>query len=90
MRHHVYGIAMIVFCLIAGFLLFEIVTVDFLVYIGALHGDFPDPNRPGHLKGIMVSTPEILLKVLIVAVCVVLASRCYRCMRVQDASQKVV
>ena len=53
-------------CALAGLAFaFNVATLDAPIYFGYLHADYPDPKRPVHLKGVMVSTPEFLIKTIL-------------------------
>ena len=39
----------------------RILTYDLPIYCHSLFIDYPDPERPGHLKGVIVRLPELLL-----------------------------
>lgn len=49
-------------------LAFVAVTYDAMIHFGLLFVDYPNPNGHG-LKGVTVSTPELLLKILAAAAC---------------------
>ncbi|HEY3780483.1 MAG TPA: hypothetical protein VGL56_05325 [Fimbriimonadaceae bacterium] len=67
MGRYLLGLLMIVCGLIGLNQAYELVTYDALLCFHFLFVDYPDPERPGHLKGVIVSTPEILLKTLVTA-----------------------
>jgi hypothetical protein len=51
-----------------GFL-WNLAILDVPIYFGLVHGDYPDPTRPGHLKGATVSSGILGLHVGILATC---------------------
>jgi hypothetical protein len=75
-----------VICALVGLgLAFVIVTQDALVHFGFVFIDYPDPNRPGHLKGVLVSGPELLVKTLLAAALLGAAAWLWRGLRRSDA-----
>lgn len=44
-----------------------IATYDLPIHFGWMFVDYPDPLHPGHLKGVRVSTSELLLKSTVAA-----------------------
>ena len=65
MRVHLNGIAMVI-CALAGLgLTLALVTGDIPIYFRLAGGDFPDPNRPGHLRCASVASLELLTKCIL-------------------------
>jgi len=62
----------------------HVIVIDAPLRFGLLFADFPDPDRPGHLKGVIVSTPELLAKALLAVALLVAATWLWRQMRKPD------
>lgn len=58
MRKALVRIAFPIFAIAAIVYTFNLVTFDGPIYTHRLFIDFADPNRPGHLKGVIVSPQE--------------------------------
>ena len=54
---------------------FVVVTLDVPIHFGWVFADYPDPDRPSHLKGAAVSGPELTLHVAIAVLCLWVAYR---------------
>lgn len=76
-----------VICALVG--LVNVVTYDVPVHFGLVYADYPDPDRPGHLKGAVVSTPELLIHALLVVALFGAAGWFWRCLRKLDAPSAV-
>ena len=84
MRPHIQGLSMVVCALVGLGLAFNVVTLDVPVHFGLLYVDYPDPDRPGHLKGMAISTPELLVKTLLVVALFAAAACLWRGLRKSD------
>ena len=62
-------------CIVMGFYLF---VFSIPIYTGMLFADYPDPARPGHLKGVTISGPELTLQIAGVIILSVVTVRLFR------------
>jgi hypothetical protein len=52
----------------------DLILFSIPTYNHTLFGDYPDPDRPGHLKGVSVQLPELQLKIAAATVLGLLAA----------------
>jgi hypothetical protein len=58
-------------------LAFDLITVSIPVYRGMLFAYYPDPARPGHLKGVTVTGPQLALQSAAVLILLVATIRMF-------------
>lgn len=83
MRPHLLGIGMVLFGLV-GILRVSDVFTHVQIYTGVLHGDGPDPDRPGHLKGAVVTLPELVIHTTLTIACLAITLVLWRRLRKLD------
>lgn len=83
MRSTLIGLGMLASALVGlGYALW-VLTYDAPIHFHLLFADYPNPNGHG-LKGVVVTTPELLLHLAVAVVCAGLAVRLWRALRRLD------
>lgn len=83
MRPALLGIGMVACTLVGLGYAFWVLSYDAPIHFHLLFADDPSPNGHG-LKGVVVSTPELLVHTVVGAVCLWLAVRLWRALRRLD------
>ncbi len=84
MRRVLQGLTMVVLALVGLGLGFYAATVEAPIHFEFLHVDYADPDQPGHLKGMLVSLPELLLHTSIAVGSLAVAFWLWRCLKKSD------
>jgi hypothetical protein len=79
---------MVASALTALLLGFHVITVDLPIHFGWLFADYPDPERPGHLKDVIVSGPELLAKSALAVGALTAACLLWRLMKREEGALK--
>ncbi len=85
MRRFVPNLLMTVLGVAGLALAFEVATFDLPIYLDRISTTYVDPS--GHLKHVVVTGPELLLKALLVVACLGYAVSVYRWTKTRKASQ---
>lgn len=72
------GPAIVALALAGLAMAFQALAVEAPICFGLLFVDMPDPKRPGHLKGLVISVPDLLFHGLLAAACLVVAMALWR------------
>ena len=83
MRAALLGLGMVAFALVGLGYAFWVLTNDAPIHFHLLFADYPNPNGHG-LKGVVVSTPELLLHTGLAVTCLALAFWLWRALRRLD------
>ncbi|RYG47762.1 hypothetical protein EON79_06445 [bacterium] len=63
-RSLILGLSMLPFALIGLGLTLQILVCDLPIYLGTVLAHGPDPGRPGHTRGIVVTSTELFTRCL--------------------------
>lgn len=71
---HICTILSVLLALAGLGIIVHILLLEAPIHFGILYADYPDPSRPGHLKGLTVSTLELSAKTMLALVTLSLAA----------------